>query len=466
MNFHLSVCRPKGFLPSSSLDEVVSSVAWALSALGHSVTQLENGFGHPPTTNIIFYAGLLDESTRLPQGSIVYNFDNFAYGPTVNLFNIVKNSPRVEVWDYSERGVQEWQQHGVEAKFVPVGYTPNLTRIPKAKLEDIDVSFFGWMTPKRWRLAEDLQAAGLKIHFSNGTFGGARDEIISRSKVCLNVHHDQRYRFEIVRVSYLLANSKCVVSEIAEDQSLYPELCLTVAYDKLVEACRNLVFNDRERKAAEKMGFDSIRTQDYVETIRQAISEQSVHGPDWPGNPPFVASSKILERYQQACREGDMKDFAPLLRSLAKGKVLEIGVRDGASTSALLLGVEHNGGFLTSVDIDDCSHLWIHPQWEFVRAASTKLDIDPGTLDLALIDGDHSPQAFRMDLENCLKWVKPGGMILCHDISPPSGFTYEEAGGSWPSRFVGEEFNRVAEEKKLPHFVYPGAWGMGVIVNQ
>ena len=312
MNFHLSVCRPKGFLPSSSLDEVVSSVAWALSALGHSVTQLENGFARAPTTNIIFYAGLMAAETRLPEGSIVYNFDSFDYGPTVNLYNIVKNSLGVEVWDYCERGVEEWKTHALAAKLVPVGYTPNLTRIPKSELEDIDVSFFGWLTPRRWRLAEDLQAVGLKVHFSNATFGAARDEIICRSKICLNVHHDQRTRFEIVRVSYLLANSKCVVSEISEDQSLYPDLCPTVHYDKLVETCRELVFDDTRRRLIESQGFEAIRKQDYKKMLAHAI---------FPGRKAYAAQigqdydpSKVRQRYEQACREGDMKDFAPLLR--------------------------------------------------------------------------------------------------------------------------------------------------------
>jgi predicted O-methyltransferase YrrM len=171
----------------------------------------------------------------------------------------------------------------------------------------------------------------------------------------------------------------------------------------------------------------------------------------------------IGQRYDKACREGDMKDFAPLLRSLAKGRILEIGVRDGASTSALLLGVEEHGGHLTSVDIQDCSGLWTHPQWEFLKTSSRDLEIDPASLDIALIDGDHSPQGFKIDLENCLRWVRPGGFILCHDISPLPNYTHEAAGGDWPSEYVGQYFFQVCQERKLSHFVYPGQWGMGCI---
>ena len=51
-------------------------------------------------------------------------------------------------------------------------------------------------------------------------YGGKRDALIARAKVVLNIHYYAAQVFEIVRVSYLLANSKAVVTEIGPDTDL------------------------------------------------------------------------------------------------------------------------------------------------------------------------------------------------------------------------------------------------------
>ena len=56
-------------------------------------------------------------------------------------------------------------------------------------------------------------------------------------------------------------------------------------------------------------------------------------------------------------------------------------------------------------------------------------------------------------------------MILCHDISPLPNYTQEAAGGEWPSQYVGEEFFKMVKQRQLRYSIYPGAWGLGVIVK-
>src|SRR6266566_8705318 len=91
----------------------------------------------------------------------------------------------------------------------------------------------------------------------------------------------------------------------------------------------------------------------------------------------------------------DIKDHLPTLRAAACGNVLEIGVRTGISTSALLCGVEEHGGHVYSVDVDNCLIFAEHPQWTFLHKNSVVekesiLAAIPKELDLLFIDGDHS----------------------------------------------------------------------------
>jgi hypothetical protein len=48
-------------------------------------------------------------------------------------------------------------------------------------------------------------------------YGQARDALVARARIQLNVHYYEAKVFEVVRVSYLLANGRFVVSETGAD---------------------------------------------------------------------------------------------------------------------------------------------------------------------------------------------------------------------------------------------------------
>ncbi len=76
------------------------------------------------------------------------------------------------------------------------------------------------------------------------THGRARDELISRAKVVLNVHFYPTAIFEIVRVSYLLANRKAVVGECGPSTEIDTDIREAIApanYDRLCDRVRRTV---------------------------------------------------------------------------------------------------------------------------------------------------------------------------------------------------------------------------------
>jgi cephalosporin hydroxylase len=159
--------------------------------------------------------------------------------------------------------------------------------------------------------------------------------------------------------------------------------------------------------------------------------------------------------YQHHCvSPSDIQHHLPLLFSLAKGNVLELGTRSGVSTAALLAGVEKHGGRVFSIDIEDCSAVAKgHPQWTFIQGDSRDsaivrriLDGPDGqpraenAIDLLLIDSEHTYEMAQAELALWGYWVRPGGYICMHDPETFPGVRraaqeFADAHG-WPIAFV------------------------------
>jgi predicted O-methyltransferase YrrM len=187
------------------------------------------------------------------------------------------------------------------------------------------------------------------------------------------------------------------------------------------------------------------------------------------------AHATALEIYAEQTNSAvwsDIGHYLPFMREHAKGVVFEIGVRSGASTAALLLGVEEHHGHLYSVDILDCGSLFRgHPNWTFLQTDSKDtakvMETIPQTIDVLFIDGDHTRDGYTHDLYTYSPFVADGGLIISHDIDPLPGWTIEELGPElgvgYPSKAIREEYFKFVEEHKYDHAELAGRCGMGVM---
>jgi hypothetical protein len=99
--------------------------------------------------------------------------------------------------------------------------------------------------------------------------------LFARAKIILNVHFYQAKLFEIVRVSYLLANKFCVVSETGLDAELEAPFVGGVAfagYDRLAETCRRLLADEPGRRAIAEQGFSRMQALSQVDMLKAALS--------------------------------------------------------------------------------------------------------------------------------------------------------------------------------------------------
>jgi len=109
--------------------------------------------------------------------------------------------------------------------------------------------------------------------------------------------------------------------------------------------------------------------------------------------------------------------------------ILELGVRTGISTRALLVVCRKLNGTLISFDIDPCQEacqkimeLGLQDRWQFLQCDDKELleVIKPRSIDLIFLDTDHDLSHTVIELGLCDKVLKKGGVILVHDTLAPA----------------------------------------------
>ncbi len=250
--WHIVQVRRQGYVHAEALTEIAECVYFGLRRLGVRAFYREPPPG--PARQIVFGAHLLDQTEldALPADAILYNseqIDEHSDWLTSRYAAALKSR---RVWDYSLENVRRLTALGARSvQFVPVGYAPELARIQPLG-EEIDVLFYGSLNPRRQAVLEALKARGLNVAALFGVYGEERDRAIARAKVVLVVHYYPAKIFEIVRAAYLFTNEKAVVAECDSDTSVEPDLreaVCGVPYERLVEACVELVREPEKRRA-------------------------------------------------------------------------------------------------------------------------------------------------------------------------------------------------------------------------
>lgn len=158
------------------------------------------------------------------------------------------------LWDYSRRNASAFERAfpGLKVdRVVPMLPDPPCLLASSVPDKDLDVGFVGAMSPRRSRVIQELRDAGINVTVVTA-FGDARDAVLFRCKVLLNVHYAESYRiFEEIRCSRLVFNGTVVVSELSELDDDHPVKPFVVfaEVDALAAAVRNILANygDGER---------------------------------------------------------------------------------------------------------------------------------------------------------------------------------------------------------------------------
>lgn len=280
--YSIWIVSPTGYIHSRCFDEVALGLREAFLALGHAariVTSAADIEGQPIVLGANLLAALKMEA---PAGAILYNLEQISPESTwlsAEYLSLLKRHP---VWDYSRRNIAMLAERDISAVLCGVGYVPALTRIQPAANKDLDVCFIGSINDRRRHVLQRLQGLGVKLAIGSGLYGADRDAVFSRSRIVLNLHFYEAQVLEIVRVSYLLANRICVVSETGRDPELEAPLADGVAfapYQDLAQTCVALIGDDLARDQLAQRGFERFSAISQIAQLKAALEETASRAP-------------------------------------------------------------------------------------------------------------------------------------------------------------------------------------------
>ena len=101
--------------------------------------------------------------------------------------------------------------------------------------------------------------------------------------------------------------------------------------------------------------------------------------------------------------------------------ILELGVRNGNSTKMFLDVCERNDGYLTSIDIEDCSKVVNNKRWNFIHSSDSNFDyvnkfISNSKFDVLYIDSLHEPSHIKKVFYHYFNFLKLNGIIFLDDV--------------------------------------------------
>ncbi|MDE2582307.1 MAG: methyltransferase domain-containing protein [Rhodospirillales bacterium] len=264
-------------------EDLIRSIAGALTDLGHTCTVRLNSFSGGAINILLGSTIFASRYHRLPdqlagRRYIVYQLEQLddrhgLLSEWPEYWQLLQNA--AAIWDYSPASTEYLRGRGLQNVYaVPPSFHRSLESFRPRQDPDIDVLFIGSPHERRQRLIATLQARGLNTVDIRAVFGEQRNRFISRSKLVLNVHAwDDLAVLETVRLSFLLANRVCVVSE-ESDHNPYGDGVVYGSYGDLAELCAVYARQDREvREAVAERGYLAIRRIDLVTILRDAIRE-------------------------------------------------------------------------------------------------------------------------------------------------------------------------------------------------
>jgi SAM-dependent methyltransferase len=374
------------FCTADVFAEVMRSTRLSLEHLGHDCT---NWNEVDPTNNdrtrIVFGTGLVQRDPP-PVGSIIYNMEQLTPDRVEkcggrNLFS------KYTIWEYSASNIPVWLGLGIHAIHVPIGHLPEMETIAHSRDKDIDVLFYGSLSPRRHVVINRLVDEGLKIKVFENCFGSERDAWIGRSKVVLSIHFYEDLRIlETTRIVHCLGNDVCFVSEDGVDSEGFEEAVAFSSYNDIVSTCAKYVHDDAARLDLAKRGQEIMRSMSMIQILEHAL----------------VATSMIANILGS---RSHIDLVVSIIEAFGYKSYLEIGCQDD----------------LTFAKVNVTRKVGVDP----MRGGTHQMTSDAyfekchETFDAIFIDGDHHHTQVLQDATNALKCLNPGGTLFLHDCSPP-----------------------------------------------
>jgi hypothetical protein len=230
---------------------------------------------NPSAVNVLLGSNLLAATAKIPERTIVYNLEQLAADSPWLTPALLDLFQRLPLWDYSSSNLRFLAarkiSHGLH---VPIGAFPPWPPSISDAERTFDVAIIGAETKRRLDVARALSAAGLKVVYAVHTWGAERDDLISRSRISLNVHTCTAALLETTRLNLLLAHSAFIVSEEGRDletRATYAGRVVFAPYEELVSTCVRYATDPDARNRVVQHGADRGDLRSIADLIRDAL---------------------------------------------------------------------------------------------------------------------------------------------------------------------------------------------------
>jgi SAM-dependent methyltransferase len=442
VRYAIAIVSPPGYPHSAAFQEVGETLVHGLRRLGHDAV-LGTDTRPQGRRAIVLGANLLPAYPQpLSADAVLYNLEQLDPGSPWLGPGYLELLARHEVWDYSARNAARYAGLGLPApRVVPIGFTPELVRIPYGLPEEVDVAFHGSMNARRQQALEAIAGCGLRVEATYGLYGKERDARIARARIVLNVHFYEAKVFEVVRVSYLLANRRCVVSERGADRDeerLFEPGVAFADFGDLAGTCLRLARDPAARAGLAQAGYDLFSRRDEADILREVVGPARPESP-----PPSEAKAPMTSQPIEPAPPLSAADVISLAAPAGK-RILDVACGDGEIGAALLAA-----GAAEVVGLDACARALTRSR----LTATLRIDADAtpdlpypdGYFDVLLLEDLSALAAPVPALAHLRRWLSDEGRLVA---VAPNG-RHEAAlasfllAGTWP-RSAGARPSSVA----------------------
>ena len=247
--------------------EIADMFQGGLAELGHTA-DIQMFTLVPASINIVMPAVLfpIEALPKIPPATVFYNTEDLEHQPSDKQQAVLELTRRgFPVWDYARKNLGWFAARGYpdQVRHVPLGYAKTADRIVRLPWEQrtIDVLFYGKLTQRRVDVIAALMRTSLTVGAFSHAYGTLRDELMSRSKLVLNVPAVPSFVAECPRVTFCASNQKLCVSE----RPSYPlapaweEAITFVSYREIVATCQSLAADRDAVLAREAQAYAAMR---------------------------------------------------------------------------------------------------------------------------------------------------------------------------------------------------------------
>ncbi|PYJ11124.1 MAG: hypothetical protein DMF06_04055 [Verrucomicrobia bacterium] len=260
------------------------------------------------------------------------------------------------VADINALGVLAYRRRGLRSHHFHLGYHGMLAnpRQPSHPEREYDITFLGSMTPRREEfLAEHAPFFSKhRCHLRLVPLGFAktkttrsyltaanRNDLLSQSRILLNLHYSEEKYFEWHRMLAGFANGCCIISETCEGYgALVPgEHFIMVERENLVSSCEYYLQHPEECARIARQGLNFVQNQLRQAQACQAFLEEfegtgktsdtARHGQIIPDAPPVTMPQELLRKFSRrksgALRRALATDFLRLTGRTAEEPVAQ-----------------------------------------------------------------------------------------------------------------------------------------------